>query len=135
MRVVKVMWFSRHEMTTDQLEGLKRSIENRNGQCELAITQINGTAANVHVEFLATNTPEGVVAEPTMHKPLKELVKGFDVVAAVLPINLQEQILPFMGNVPLLTATSERVMIEGKANFVFQKWVRVLAVKVETEDF
>ena len=139
MKQVKVMWFSRHAMSDAKIAALAASIESRNdGNIQVVVTQVNGTAANVHVAFNATNAPEGTpeaAATATAHAPLKELVKSFDVVCAVLPINLQEQILPVMGNVPLLTATSERVMVEGKANFVFQKWVQVLAVKIETVDF
>ena len=137
MKIVKVLWFSRHAMTPEQLSALVSSIESRNdGNIQVVVTQVNGTAANVHVAFNATNAPEGTPeAVATAHAPLKELVKNFDVVAAVLPINLQEQILPFMGNVSLLTAMSERIMTDGKANFVFQKWVQVLAVKIETVDF
>lgn len=137
MQKVSVMWFSRHEMTNEQDDALVKSIRARFGEnSHIIIKQVNGTAANVHVAFMATNAPEnteGVLA--TAHPSLKELVKEFDVVAAVLPINLQEQILPFMGDAPLLTAISERVMDNGKATFVFKKWVQVLAVKIETQDY
>jgi hypothetical protein len=137
MQKVKVMWFSRHEMATEQEDALVKSIRTRFGKdSHIVIKQVNGTAPNVHVAFMATNAPEGTEGIlPTAHDPLKELVKEFDVVAAVLPINLQEQILPFMGDAPLLTAISERVMDNGKPTFVFQKWVQVLAVKIETQDY
>jgi hypothetical protein len=156
MSKVNVMWFSRNEMTTEQEDALVKSIHTRFGEdSHIVIKQVNGTAANVHVAFMATNEPEsqaptikelvergkldvvtGTKTLPTAHKPLKELVKEFDIVAAVLPINLQEQILPFMGDAPLLTASSERVMnSNGKPTFVFQKWVQVLAVKIETQDY
>jgi hypothetical protein len=155
MQTINVMWFSRHEMTTEQYDALVKSIHTRFGEdSHIIIKQVNGTAANVHVAFMATNEPEsqaptikelvergkldvitGTKALATAHPPLKELVKEFDIVAAVLPINLQEQILPFMSDAPLLTAVSERVMDNGKATFVFQKWVQVLAVKIETQDY
>ena len=137
MSKVKVMWFSRHEMTDEQEDALVKSIHSRFGKdSHIVIKQVNGTAANVHVAFMATNAPENTEGLlPKVHPPLKELVKEFDIVAAVLPINLQEQILPFMGDAPLLTASSERLMVDGKPTFVFQKWVRVIAVKIETRDY
>ena len=138
MQKVSVMWFSRHEMSTEQDDALVKSIRTRFGEnSHIVIKQVNGTAPNVHVAFMATNAPEnteGIL--PTAHSSLKELVKEFDVVAVVLSTNLLEQLLPFMGDAPLLTAMSERVMGDnGKPHFVFQKWVQVIAVKIETQDY
>lgn len=124
---MKVLWFSRHTMSPDQLCAL----EDRLGDVE--ITQISGTAPNVHVPFVDSS---GV-----MQKPLKELVADFDVVAAVLPVHLKEQILPFCGDKPLIESLNHRTIIKGpngeedKVEFVFNGWQRIREVKIVTEPF
>ena len=60
---VKVLWFSRHEMTTDQKKAL--------GACE--INQINRTIGSAY--------------------ELKEEIEQSDIVAIVAPIGLQQQFL------------------------------------------
>jgi hypothetical protein len=95
----KVLWFSRHIMSDEQFQDLRRIY----GE-DLEITNVDGTAANVHVTF------EGKInGEAATVPALKELVKDFDVVAAVLPINLKQQLLPFLGEKPLVEALSSRV--------------------------
>lgn len=127
----KVLWFSRHTMTDAQHKALVNTI----GEFEL--TQIEGTAPNVHVSFKGSK--DGKQLDSIT--PLKELVKEFDVVAAVLPINLQQQILPFMGNTPLISAESKRVENgknekgETKYEFQFVRWYQIHEVKIVTTDF
>lgn len=128
-----VLWFSRHAMTADQLNDLQRVMGGN-----IHITQVSGSPANVHVPFEAL-TPE--LGETTADNillgsqpPLKELIKSFDEVAVVLPINMLEQLLPF-SNGRLLQAVSNRVLLDdGKVKFVHDKWKAVKEIKIITED-
>jgi hypothetical protein len=128
----KILWFSRHAMSVAQLEALKASLG------EVEVTQINGTAANVHVPFEST-TPESGETEADVilvgtQPALKELVKNFDEVAAVLPIGMIQQILPFL-NGRMLQARNKRILLEdGKVQFSFDGWQAVKEIKIVVED-
>jgi hypothetical protein len=112
-------------MTTPQLDALVSKV----GEC--VITQVNGTAPNVHVEFEAE-----VNGVKTTSKALKELVKECDIFAGVLPINLQQQILPFLGDVPYIFAVNSRVRTpDGEFEFIFEKWQQLIKVDIVVEDF
>lgn len=107
----KVLWFSRHTMTPEQLAALGPVKE---------VIQIDGT---IQTAF-----------------ELEEDIKGCDVVAIVAPINLQAQFLKIAGDKPVITAISERRVIEKEGGdndviFVFQKWMRIKKIEVVTEDF
>lgn len=123
----KVLWFSRHSMTSEQLAAL--------GQVE--VTQVNGNMANVHVPFLG-NVNGG---EEQQVPAFKELLKEFDIVAIVLPINLEQQVLSVAGNLPVIRANNKRQLIKGangeedKVVFNFDGWVRLVKIEVVTEPF
>jgi hypothetical protein len=128
--MVKVLWFSRHEMTAPQIEALEAKL----GMVE--IVQVDGTMPNVHVAF-----PGKLDGEDAEIPPFKELLKGFQVVAIVAPIHLQQQILGVAGETPVIFAESKRERIsvpegqEPQFNFLFKGWKRLMEVKVVTEDF
>ena len=128
----KVLWFSRHAMTTAQKADLTRILG------EVEITQVNGTAPNVHVAFTATSPELGeTVADKILEgeiPALKELVKGFDEVAVVLPINMIQQLLPFVGGRLLQAVSRREVLPEGKITFSHDKWQAIKEVKIVTED-
>lgn len=114
----KVLWFSRHQMTDSQKEIFSN--------CE--ITTISGSPANVHVEF------EGSVnGVDTKLLPLKEIVKDFDIIAIVLPIHLEQQVLGIAGNKPVIKAMTKRELI--KVVFNFDGWKRIIKIEVIMEDF
>lgn len=121
----KVLWFSRHQMTDSQKEIFSN--------CE--ITTISGSPANVHVEF------EGSVnGVDTKLLPLKEIVKDFDIIAIVLPIHLEQQVLGIAGNKPVIKAMTKRELIkvngeEDKVVFNFDGWKRIIKIEVIMEDF
>ena len=130
----KVLWFSRHAMTTAQKADLEKALG-----APLQIAQINGTAANVHVPFQSAAPETGeTVADIILtgeQKPLKELVKEFDEVAAVLPLNILSQLLPFCPAGRVLQAKNKRILLEdGKVEFCHDGWQGVLEVKIVTED-
>lgn len=128
-----VLWFSRHAMTATQLEDFKRVLG------DVKITQVNASPANVHVPFDAAAPEVGeTVADNILtgsQPALKELVKEFDEVAVVLPINMLQQLLPFAGAGRLLQAVSKRILLdEGKVQFAHDKWQAVKEIKIVTED-
>lgn len=109
----KVMWFSRHEMSSEQRNDLERIY----GSVE--INQVNKTVRTAY--------------------ELKEEIEAADVVAIVAPINMQQQFLKLAGNRPVITATSERLLIkqedgsEDKVVFQFKNWQRLVKIEVVTE--
>ena len=123
----KILWFSRHEMTVEQKQGLNCKF------ADLQITQISGSPANVHVQF------EDIAG--IQQPALKELAKEYDVLAVVLPIHLQQQLLQVVGDKPVIQALNGRVLIpnpdggEDKVQFVHQKWERLVKIEVVKEDF
>lgn len=130
---INVLWFSRHAMTHDQYNALAEKLG------DISVVQFNGTAENVHVQFECLDVdkqhPE-VVTITGLVSPFKELVNQFDVIAIVAPIGLQQQILSIAGNKPVIMALNGRIFgPDGKANFVFQKWERLVKIDIIKEDF
>jgi hypothetical protein len=121
----RLLWFSRHSMSVEQFEALKTKLES------FHLTQINGTAPNVHVEFEAEIN--GGVKAPT--KPLKEHIADHDVIAIVAPINLQQQILSVAGDKPVIIAQSTRKVDRDQVTFEFDGWIRLVKIEVVTEPF
>ena len=120
-------------MTEAQRADLERALGS-----SIKITQVSGSPANVHVPFEAMEPEAGeTLAENVLEggqPPLKELVKQFDEVAVVLPINMLQQLLPFSKG-RLLQAVSARILEDGgKVTFAHQKWQAVKEVKILTED-
>lgn len=128
--MVKVLWFSRHQMTAPQMQALEAKFG------VISITQVDGTMPNVHVPFSGK-----LNGEDAEIPAFKEMMKGFDVVAIVAPINLQQQILTVAGETPVIFAENKRERInvsedqEPQFQFVFKGWKRLVEVKVVTEDF
>jgi hypothetical protein len=128
--MTKVLWFSRHEMTAPQIEALEAKLG------VVQVEQVDGTMPNVHIPFQGK-----INGEDAEIPPFKELMQGFDVVAIVAPINLQQQIMGIAGNTPVIFAESKRErkpVPEGQEpqfEFVFKGWKRLVEVKVITEDF
>lgn len=130
--MTKILWFSRHSMSNAQLEDLQRVF----GECE--ITQINGTAPNVHVPFESTPAEPGETIQFQLLgtiKPLKELVAEFDEVCAVLPIGMLQQILPFCPSGRVIQAKNKRVLLEdGKVQFIHDGWEQITKVEIIKSD-
>lgn len=120
---INVLWFSQHEMSPEQREFFGANAN---------ITQINGTAPNVHVEFQGeVNGVAGTIA------PLKELVgNDFQIIAIVAPIGLQQQILAVAGGKPVIFAVNDRERQPGgEFKFIFKEWRRLVKIEVVTEPF
>ena len=111
----KVFWFSRHEMSEDQIKDLRDKMGN------VEIKQCNQTIKSAF--------------------DVKDQMKDCDVVAIVAPIQMQQQFLKAAEGKPIIMAASERVMVpqpdgkESKAEFVFSKWEQLDKIEVEKHDF
>lgn len=111
MKKIKVLWFSRHEMSAEQRAALG----------DVEIVQINKTIQSA--------------------QELKTEIEDCDIIAVVAPIGLQEQFLRLAGDKPVITAVNDRRIIknddgsEDKVDFHFVKWERLLEIKVVKEDF
>lgn len=118
----KILWFSRHEMTEPQLNSLKTKL----GPIE--ITQVSGNPQSIYTPFVDDTNKT--------HDSLAKLTEDFDIIAVVLPIHLQQQLLNVVNNKPIIMALNERTFDEsGKVAFVFSKWEQLLEVKVLKQDF
>lgn len=106
----KVLWFSRHTMTPDQMAAL--------GNVE--ITQVNKTV----------NTAFELQAE----------IDEADIIAIVAPINLQQQFLKLANGKPVIMAVNDRVLVpqedgEDKVEFRFVKWEQLDRIEIVKHDF
>lgn len=119
-QVTKVLWFSRHNMTDDQLADLKRIFG------EIKINHVNANASDVN--------------------DILEAGKDADVLAVVLPPALLAQLTnPRINQKPVIRSIANREatgnMIinpatgkeEPEFKFVHAGWERVLKVEVITE--
>ena len=113
--IKKVLWFSRHEMTTEQKQGVWKD------ESELEITQINKTIQHA-IE-------------------LKDLIDQSDMVCIVAPPELQVEFKQLTGNKPLLFAKSERIIVksedgtESKVVFKHAGWKNIEIAQFITSDW
>ena len=97
MKKIKVLWFSRHEMSAEQRAALG----------DVEIVQINKTIQSA--------------------QELKTGIEDCDIIAVVAPIGLQEQFLRLAGDKPVITAVNARILVEqddgseAKAEFHFDQ--------------
>lgn len=107
----KVLWFSRHEMTSEQRKALG----------DVEIVQINKTISSAY--------------------ELKEEIDNCDIIAIVAPINIQKQFLDLANGKPVIYAVNQRILIpneeggEDKVAFKFNGWQRIVKIEVVTEEF
>ena len=117
-RTKKVLWFSRHKMTDDQINSLRNKI----GEFEL-----------IQVDKTIESTRE-----------IRDKIETADVLAVVAPPELLSEFFDYCnednGKI-LIFAESERVLIksedgsESKAIFSFKRWVKIQKFEYETCTF
>ena len=106
----KVFWFSRHEMSAEQLAALG----------DVEVTQINRSISSAY--------------------ELEDEIKAADIVAIVAPINLQQQFLKLAAGKPVIMAVNDRRLIpqpdgEDKVEFHFVKWEQLDEIIIKKHDF
>lgn len=111
----KILWFSRHEMTTEQYAALERKFNEK-----IEVKQISQT---INSAF-----------------ELQTEVEESDIVAIVAPIQLQAQFLKLAGPRPVILAQSKRELVkresgEDEVKFIFEGWKQLKEIKVVMEDF
>lgn len=115
----KVLWISRHEMTTAQLSDLERIM--------------GGT-----VKLLCWKENVRNVTE------LMPLIEQADAIAAVLPLQMQANLLKVAEGKPVLQSVAERVLSETErtledgrkereVQFVHKRWEQLLRIDVQTK--
>ena len=107
----KLLWFSRHQMSSEQEKALGNDVE---------ILQISRTIQHA--------------------SELENEINDCDVIAIVAPIGLQAEFLKLAGSKPVIMAVSEREIVksdgeEDKTFFKFIKWERLIKIEVEKEDY
>jgi hypothetical protein len=107
--MVKVMWFSRHPLSPEQLADMERIY----GAC--AITQVNRTIQS------ATE--------------LHEEITSHDVIAIVAPLPLQAEFLKLAGDDKhVIFCKNERIIVdEAKVEFKHAGWFRIREIRTVFE--
>lgn len=116
----KILWISRHTMTKEQVNDLKRIFND-----DIEVIPYKDTVKSVY--------------------ELKEPIADVDIIAAVLPIGLMGELLTIAGDKPVLNSVSERRITgktiisangteEPEVEFVHMKWQQMLKVKIITKD-
>ena len=106
-----ILWFSRHEMTSEQINDLHR-IYGEN----IIVNQINKTIKSAY--------------------ELADEIEAADVIAIVAPINLQSQFLKLANGKPVISARSKRILLEDgeKVEFQFDGWYQIEKIEIVTKD-
>lgn len=111
----KVLWFSRHKMTTDQYTALETKLG------EIDLIQVDKTIQSAY--------------------ELQTEIDKADVIAIVAPINLQQQFLKLANGKPVIIAQSKRTPRgedengEPQYEFVFEGWKQLVKIEVVMVDF
>lgn len=117
----KILWISRHKMTKEQYDDLKRIVDD-----DLCIIQWKDTVNSV--------------------SELKNIIDEVDFIAAVLPIDLMSELLKIADKKPVFRAVSYRkpkgeITIsesgteEPEFMFVHKNWQQIIDIKIFVKDF
>ena len=109
-----VLWFSRHDMTEEQIDALVDIYG------PIQIHQINKTVKSA--------------------SELENEIKNSDVVAVVAPIELQAEFLKVADGIPVISCRNKRILIqnqegtETKVEFAFNGWYKIEKIDIVTRD-
>jgi hypothetical protein len=126
-----ILWFSRHDLSPAQRE----SFDKKFGDTGWKHLKVNvPQMANVHVTM--------TTAQGKTLPPFKEYAKNFDILAIVLPIHLQDQVLKTCGDKEVIIAQNKREIVfnpetgeEDKVVFNFAGWKRLVKIDIILEDW
>jgi len=106
---MKILWFSRHEMTDSQKNDLDQIFK-----AKVEVNQVNKTIKHAG--------------------ELKEEIEACDVACVVMPLNLQQQMLKTLGNKPMLISKNHRIQKEdGSFEFVHGGWEKIKKIEIVKE--
>lgn len=102
----KVLWFSRHEMSEDQLADLTRIYK------VVELTQVNKTIKSAY--------------------ELSAEIASHDVIAIVAPLPIQQQFLKLADDKPVIFCKNDRIVSEdgGKVTFSHAGWFQIRKIEV-----
>lgn len=103
----KVLWFSRHELSIEQLADLERIF----GQ--VTVHQVNKTI--------------------TRAAEIRDDIEAADIVAIVAPLPLQQEFLQLAGERPVIFCKNDRIVDpadNSKVTFKHAGWFRIREIKV-----
>lgn len=112
----RVLWFSRHTMTTEQYIALETKLDE-----PVDLVQVDKTIQSAY--------------------ELQDEIEKADVIAIVAPINLQQQFLKLANGKPVIIAQSKRIPRGDNENgepqyeFVFEGWKQLVKIEVVMVDF
>jgi hypothetical protein len=106
-RMKKVLWFSRHQLSPEQLADLVRVFG------EVEVIQINRTINHA--------------------SEIKADIEAVDVIAIVAPLPLQQEFLQLAGDRPVIFCKNARIVDPAdntKVTFQHTGWFRIMEIKV-----
>lgn len=104
----KIMWFSRHMMTGEQISDLRRIY----GE-EIEINQVNRTVNRAN--------------------EVRQEIESSDIIAVVAPLPLQKEFLELAGEKPVIFCKNERIVDpadNSKVTFSHGGWFRIERIDV-----
>lgn len=109
----KILWLSKHDLTNDQIEDLKKIYGN------IEITKVDMTVND--------------------GKTVVEIGRNFDILAVVLPIHIQEQLLK-LTNKPVISCKNDRIPTGNKTDngeteykFKHNHWFQIKSIEIQTK--
>jgi hypothetical protein len=106
----KVLWFSRHELSVEQLSDLQRIFG------EVEVSQVNKTI--------------------TAANEIRDDINEADVIAIVAPLPLQQQFLQIANGKPVVFCKNDRIVDpddNSKVTFSHAGWFQIKEIKVVFE--
>ncbi len=107
MKRKKMLWFSRHKMSSAQAEDVRRLFG------DVRIERIDRTVDAAY--------------------EIKDEIDRHDIIGIVMPIHLQEQTLRLAGSKPVIIARNHRIERGGEYEFVHAGWDRLKKIEVVKE--
>jgi hypothetical protein len=105
----RVLWFSRHLMSDAQKQDLEKIFN-----CDIDIKQVNKTIKHAY--------------------ELKDDMEDCDIVAVVMPLNLQQQMLNVIGDKPMLISKNHRILeTDGNFKFIHAGWERIRKIEIVSD--
>lgn len=139
--MIRILWFSQHDMTKDQVDDLLEKLPSKD---YVTIVKIDGQLKDVTSPFPSSISSivyvDGeieYIALPT-EKQISSLVEeseGYDYIAVVMPFELQAELFDHI-KIPLLIPKSKRERKNnGGFSYIHKGWKRVNNLVLEIEDF
>lgn len=130
---IRALWLGSSKMSAKQKAAFLAAVEAKIGvkAKDVSIEQMDTILTNINAYFEYLDEIGEAILKSA---PLKEVVCNYDYFLTTLPVDMLQQIVPFLGRCQMLTPMQASVGHDS-AKFLFEGWIRVIAVHIETEKF